>query len=109
MLMDKDVIEFSVSEDLEPEPEYAHMQLYQFESAVRAGLVSMLQEFPQIALNARLFASFMILQKAVGMYQEHRLDIPAIQLEIAACLDERNLYALEEKLNGKRIRSDRPF
>lgn len=100
MLMDKDFIEFSVSEDLEPEPEYAHMQLYQFESAVRAGLVSILQEFPQIALNARLFASFMILQKAVGMYQEHRLDIPAIQLEIAACLDERNLYALEEKLNG---------
>lgn len=64
-------------------------------------MISFLQDLPQISLQVRLFVAFIILQKAVNMYLDNQLDVPAIQKELYAFCNKEILDSLDEELRNQ--------
>ncbi len=97
-LMEKHTIEFDASQDQSPAPEYPHTQLYLFECAVRASIISILQDMPRITLNTRLFTAFTILEEGIRMHQENQPDAGKLEREVCFYAQESVLRSLEIQL-----------
>lgn len=97
-LMEKKTVGFIMGEDQLPPSEYPYKQLYQFEAAVRAEVVMILQETPEVSLNTRLFVAFNILEAAVSMYQNEQMDLVSLQKDIELYAQKSVLSALEPQL-----------
>lgn len=109
-LMNKDNVMFDFAEDETPVSPYIYNQLYLFESAVRTGIIDILQQFSDISLHARLFACYKIIENAIELYQKETLDSQAINQYIdsyfvpgtMACLDKQ-LHDIVNESNQLRI------
>lgn len=97
-LMEKHTIEFDACHDQSPAPEYPYTQLYLFECDVRAFIIGIIQDMPQITLNTRLFTAYTILEEGIRMYQENQLDSGKLEKEVSFYAGESVLRNVETQL-----------
>lgn len=106
-LMEKENVQFQFNEDKEPALPYQHTQLYLYESAVRSSIVNILQHPSNITLNARLFVSYNILDKAIQLYQEKQLDFNTLKKDVDECFQEDVLLSINADIQGMVLEKER--
>lgn len=98
-LMDKEQVNFRISEDSSVAPSYAYDQLYMYESAARADMVNLLYFSAQVSLNTRLYVCFDILNTAISFYQNGETDFLAFRKETNVYFQEKILSTLDNNLH----------
>ncbi len=106
-LIDKDTIQFDFGEDQTAVPPYPHTQLYLYETAVRSDIISMIQSFPDISINTRLFVSYKIIERAIQIYQGKQEDYTLLSKEIDCYFQSNTLFSLDTQLQNVVNESDR--
>ena len=106
-LMEKENVQFQFNEDEELASPYLHMQLYLYESAVRSSIVNIFQHPSNITLNARLFVSYNILDKAIQLYQENQFDFNKLKRDVDECLQEDVLLSINTDIQGMVLEKER--
>lgn len=106
-LMDKERVQFELHEDEEPDSAYEHMQLYLYESAVRSGIIGILQHTADVTLSTRIFASYNILEEAISFYQEEQIDFNNVKKDVEECLQENVLLSINADMGEAIQESDR--
>lgn len=98
-LMERREVQFDLASDDNPASPFKYESLYRFAAGARSAMVDILQFPADISLVTRLFAAYDILERAVRLYEEKRMDFSLLQMEADRYFQEDSLYFLDNSLS----------